>query len=160
MRLQLLVGPVASGKSTFCRIAAKEGAVIMNDDAIVMAVHGGDYKLYSTSLKPLYKTVENSIVQGALLLNRRVIIDRPNYSKAMRRRYIGLAKSLDVPVDVIMMDVYPPEVHARRRADSDGRGHSYEYWLKVVNYHNSLYEEPSLDEGIDSIVRWNFPTGA
>ncbi len=131
----------------------------MNDDAIVIAVHGGDYTLYDKALKPLYKMVENTIVQGALMLGKRVIIDRPNYSRAMRRRYIGLAKSMDVPVDVVMMEVHPPEVHARRRA-ADGRGYDYDYWLDVVNYHNSLTQAPDKElEGIDNIVHWTYPTG-
>ena len=52
--LELLVGPIASGKSTYSNKAAKEGAIIVNDDAIVTALHGGDHTLYDKALKPRF----------------------------------------------------------------------------------------------------------
>jgi predicted kinase len=159
MRLQLLVGPIASGKSTFCREAAQDGKIILNDDSIVNALHGGDYSLYSKELKPLYKSVENQIVQTSLTLGKVVVVDRPNHSRQMRRRYIGLAKSLDCLVDLVMFKRELPEVHAKRRFESDSRGHTFEYWLKAAQCHQNLYEEPHESEGFDSIIHWEFPSG-
>lgn len=154
MRLQLLIGPISSGKSTFCKSAAEKGAIIVNDDAIVTAIHGGNYKLYDKTLKPLYKIIENTVIQTGLIMGRTVIVDRPNYSKSMRSRYISIAKSLDVPVDAIIMEHFTSEIHAKRRMESDSRGYDYEYWLKVANHHKSLAEEPDLSEGFDKIINW------
>lgn len=156
-KLILLVGPIASGKSTYCRQAAQGGAIIVNDDAIVTALHGGHYQLYSEELKPLYKSVENEVVQMGLVLGRTVVVDRPNYSRAMRCRYIGLARSLNASVEVVLFDRQSSEIHAARRAKDDGRGGDYEYWLKVAKTHESLYEPPELEEGLDSIIHWTFP---
>jgi len=71
--LDILVGPMASGKSTYCSKAAKQGAIIVCDDDITMMVHGGNYGLYTIELIPLYKAIENSIIQMGLSLNHRVI---------------------------------------------------------------------------------------
>lgn len=142
---------IASGKSTYARKRAVEGAIIINDDAIVNAVHP-NYLLYDKKLKPLYKSVENTILQMAIALGRDVIIDRPNYSKATRRRYIGIAKSLDATVHMIVFPKASPKEHARRRTASDSRLHSFEYWLKVARHHNSLYEPPIHSEGADCII--------
>ena len=158
MRLELLVGPIASGKSTYCRTAAKEGAIIVNDDAIVIAVHGGDYFLYQKSLKPLYKSIENCIVGTALAMGKVVIVDRPNHSISMRRRYIGLGKSFDAIVRVVMFERHDPKVHRKRRFDGDSRGTSLESWIKIAQHHEDLYEQPDPDmEHFDEWVGWCWP---
>ncbi len=122
MKLELLVGPIASGKSTYCRKAAAEGAIILNDDSIVTAIHGGDYTLYKEALKPLYKSIETAIVSTALAMGLRVVVDRPNHSRKMRRRFIGLAHSLDAKVQLVMFKREIPEVHGERRFKSDTSG--------------------------------------
>ena len=155
-KLEILVGPIASGKSTYCRQAAEEGAVIVNDDAIVTGIHAGTYGLYNEGLKPLYKAVENTIIQMGLAMGRRVIVDRPNHSRKMRRRYIALGLSMDVPVCIVMMKRESPEVHAARRA-KESRGYSYEHWLEAAQLHEALYEAPCKAEGFHEIIYWEFP---
>ena len=56
--IKVLVGHISSGKTTYSSQCAREGWVIINDDAIVNAVHGGDYTLYDKQWKPLYKGCE------------------------------------------------------------------------------------------------------
>ena len=157
--MELLLGPIASGKSTYCRQAADEGAIIVNDDAIVMAIHGGDYRLYKESLKPLYKNIENSIIGIALSMGLRVVVDRPNHSIQMRNRYVALGNSFDVPVDFIMFKRELPNVHAERRFVNDARGHSLDYWINVAIAHNSLYEAPcAAIENFSNIFFYDFDT--
>jgi len=156
--VELLIGPIASGKSTYSKRRATEGAIIVNDDAIVMALHADQYNLYNINLKPLYKAIENSILQMAIMLGKDVIIDRPNYSKAMRSRYISIARSLDAAIKFTVFPAATPEEHARRRTHSDSRGYGIEYWVKVCKHHMSLYETPVLSEGADSI--WEMRNGS
>lgn len=151
-KLEILCGPIASGKSSYCRQRANEGAIIINDDAIVTALHGGNYALYTDTCKPLYKSVEMSILTHALSMGKDVIIDRPCCKKATRSRYIELARSLDVPVYGYKFKRCAPEVHAERRMKSDGRGHDLAYWVKVAKAHEEMFEEPTLDEGYTELV--------
>ena len=152
MIVELLIGPIASGKSTYSKKRAKEGYIIINDDDIVNAMHANYYLLYDEALKPLYKGLENMALNIALSLGKSVVIDRPNYSKAMRRRYIAIASSLDVPVIGVKFKDDGVQEHASRRMKSDSRGGKQEYWEMVYNKHKSLYEEPSLSEGFDDII--------
>lgn len=157
MRLELLVGPIASGKSTYCKQAASEGAIILNDDSIVTAVHAGDYTLYDKALKPLYKGLENHLVCMALAMGRRLVVDRPNHSVKMRRRYIGLAHSFDIPVRLVLFKRDTPEVHGQRRFNSDSRGHSLEYWVDVAKAHDKIYEAPDqAREQFDEIEEYKW----
>lgn len=156
-RIYVLVGMIASGKSTYCVNAAKEGCIIMNDDAIVNMVHADDYTLYDKKLKVLYKTLENTIISLGVSLGRKVIIDRGlNISKKARRRLVAIANSFDVECEAIVFPKDTVEVHAQRRFEKGSRGHSYDYWLDVAIAHNKQYDEPTLDEGYVLVHHINF----
>jgi hypothetical protein len=143
---------IASGKSTYARNAAQKGIICMNDDAIVNMLHADDYTLYDTGLKTLYKSVENHVIASALLMGRKVLVDRGlNCSVQGRQRWIALAKSFDVQCEAIVFTNEGPEVHAARRAGADARGHDYDYWLMVAKHHNSQWKYPTFEEGFNSI---------
>lgn len=151
-KIYVLVGMIASGKSTYCKNAAKSGQVIMNDDAIVNMLHADDYTLYDKKLKILYKSIENNIISLGLCMGRTVVIDRGlNVSKSARQRWIAIARSFDVPCEAIIFPKVDNAVHARRRFESASRGHSYDYWLKVATEHDKQYEEPASVEGFDKV---------
>lgn len=150
--VEILVGTIASGKSTYCLKRAKAGAVIINDDAIVEAVHAGDYTLYDKKLKPLYKSVELAIFSSAVLLGKDIVVDRGlSLTASSRRRWVGLAKSFDYDCLARIFRFELPYEHARRRFNSDSRGLEFIYWWNVALQHTSIYERPSLDEGFNCI---------
>ena len=150
--LEILIGPICSGKSTYARKRASDGAIIVNDDAITQALHGGNYSLYAKGLKALYKSVENLIVTQAITLGRDVVIDRPNMSRSNRQRFLGIARSLDEQVTAIVFPNRGPEAQALRRFNQDPRGLPLEHWVGAAMRHQSNYEEPTLVEGFMDII--------
>lgn len=152
-----MVGNIASGKSAYCRNQSRNGVIICNDDSIVNSLHANDYTLYNERLKPLYKSVENTIITTALAMGHAVVIDRPNHTRAMRRRYISLARSFDVPSILVETRWEDPLVHARRRVNSDNRGYDLDYWHQVAKYFQSGYEEPNQEiENFDKLILWDY----
>lgn len=152
MKIVVLSGAIASGKSTYACNAARKGYICVNDDAIVNLVHGGDYTLYQKDLKILYKSIENHIVSTALAMGKSVIIDRGrNNNKFGRKRWIALANSYDAFVEAIVFKNEGPEIHAKRRFQHDSRGHTYEYWFDVASAHQLEWEEPSVLEGLNAV---------
>jgi predicted kinase len=152
MSVSVLVGMIASGKSTFAAQKARQGAICLNDDAIVNLLHGGDYTLYDEGLKALYKSVENHVLAVGLALGRDVVVDRGlSISRAARARWVALARALDVPCEVVVFQNEGPAVHAERRFRSDARGHPLSYWQRVAASHQARWEEPTLTEGFDAI---------
>jgi len=152
-RLEVLVGTIASGKSTYCRGRAAEGAIIINDDAIVTMVHG-DYRKYDKELKPLYRSIELSIMCLALNAGRDVIIDRPNLKKSSRAKYAAPARAMEFDVAFVLFPFVDPSEHARRRMESDGRGYDQGYWERVASEQMGLYEPVSESEDY-TVVRHN-----
>lgn len=152
-KLYVTVGMIASGKSTFCKRKAGEGAVIVNDDALVTALHGGEYGLYRSQYKPLYKAVELDVITQALGMGLDVVVDRPCFKPETRRRYAAIATSVDVPAACVIFHKDKAEVHAKRRVASDPRGHDFEYWLRVAKEHEGDYVAPDPEaEGFDETV--------
>lgn len=151
-KVYVTIGTIASGKTTFTKKVAKDlKAIIINDDAIVMALHGNNYLAYDESNKTLYKTIENNIMMHALALGRDVIYDMPNMSRARRKRPIGIAKAMDAKVIAVQFPLKTAEEHAQRRFRSDNRGRTEEDWLKVAQRHIDEYEAPTFEEGFDDI---------
>lgn len=157
MKLQVLVGMIASGKSTYARSAAKKGVICMNDDAIVNMLHADDYTLYNKELKVLYKSIENHVIGTGLAMNKIVLVDRGlNVSINGRRRWLALANSFDVICEAIVLQNEGPEVHARRRFETDSRGHPYAYWERVAKIHDSLWAKPTVEEGFSAVHEITF----
>lgn len=148
-QVQVLVGPVSSGKSTYAANAARAGCLIVNDDSLVMSVHGGDYSLYDKSLKPIYKSVGQTILTHAAALGRSVVVDTGSRTRLTRARWVSLAKALDLPVVALQFQWEAPEVHAKRRAAADARGYDEAKWLEVARHHASVYQPVGTDEGFD-----------
>ena len=152
MKIEILVGNIASGKSTYAKSRAEDGAIIINDDAIVSALHGGYYKLYSKKNKKIYKTIELNIMTICICHNIDCIIDRGlNITRASRKRFVSISNSFEVPCDAIIFDFNEPEIHAKRRYDSGNRGFSLDYWTRVATRMNNEYEKPNLEEGFGQI---------
>lgn len=153
--IEVLVGTIASGKSTWSSKMAKDGWIIINDDDIVNAIHGGHYA-YKEELKPLYKSIETHIFHAAVMLNKNIIIDKGlNLTKESRRRWIGLAKSLDQDIRARVFNFVSPEVHAERRMASDPRGFSYDQWFNIAKSHFDRFEYPTTEEGFTSIEQYH-----
>lgn len=135
--LTIFFGPIASGKSTYARKLADQGAIIVNDDAIVTAVHGGNYKDYDVDLKPLYKSVQTAMITHGLCLGREVVVDSTGLSIDTRTRLRLLAESYDVPCNLVLFREgrFLGAPDGDRRFEADPRGYSREYWQNVGRAH-------------------------
>jgi len=149
MALYILYGPIASGKSTYAREAADGGAVIVNDDAIVTALHGGNYQGYIDELKPLYKATQTSIITHTLAMGLwDVVVDSTGLRRATRDRLRLLGEAFDVPVNLVVFreGIFWGEEDGDRRYDADPRGHTRLYWRKVGEAHAKKLEPLTANE--------------
>lgn len=156
--LEILVGMIASGKSTYALKRAKEGALVISHDALTEMLHA-EYR-YEGGLRNVYRQMEQGIAWAALCAGRDVVVDRTHLTRESRERWIKWARTFDslqtfdgrghtTPVDAIAFPVDSPLIHAMRRATSDDRGRSPETWLSVAQGHwRDMAKEPlSINEG-------------
>ena len=85
--IKLLVGCIASGKSTYCRNAAKAGTIIINDDDIVNMLHGGQYGLYDKKLK-IIRSLDNKSRLWGLKNNIYIYLKSINHGNTKKNRQV------------------------------------------------------------------------
>lgn len=133
-KLILLVGPPCSGKTHYCNCVLKDCTRISQDD---MGKIG--------HMDQLVKAIEDGV--------ENVVIDRMNFNKMQRKRYIDLADD-NCHVQVVILNFSTPILHERlANRSSHPTIQDVETGKKVIKFFQDNYEEPSLDEGIDEIVR-------
>lgn len=121
MGLVVLVGVSGSGKSVFARTHFKPTEVISSDFCRgLVADDENDQSATSDAFDVLHYIVGTRLRRGLL-----TVVDATNVQRAARASLIKLAKSHDVLVDAIVLDV--PEALAvernRQRPDRDFGGH-------------------------------------
>jgi predicted kinase len=152
-KVQILIGNIASGKSTWSASRAKEDFLIVSSDLISSAVHGGVYTKWSEDCRDLYNEIESTIAWTALELGRSVVIDKTNVTKRAREKWINMSRSFGARCEAILFPFCHPDKHAHARFNSDSRGVTFERWKQVANDFDNSYQEPTLDEGFDEIIR-------
>jgi predicted kinase len=151
--IEVLVGMIASGKSTYARRRADEGALVVCHDDLTEMLHAR-YR-YEQELRSLYREMEEGLAATAIKHGKDVIIDRTHLTHESRARWIGFGVVWGCPVIAVAFPITGPYQHAFLRHQDDDRGRSYEEWLQVARHHHSqsLAEPLSADEGFAEIRR-------
>lgn len=161
--LEILFGPIASGKSTYARQRAEAGALIANDDAIVMAVHGGFYAGYDKKWKPLYKSIRNGIIHHAAMIDCDVVVDSTGLKRSTRDflRLLGRQLDFEVGLTFLRNGVFKGREDGRRRFKADPRGMSEDEWVKIAEFHAKVVDPVTSDEEASfqfrKRIRWHQP---
>lgn len=148
--LEILVGTLGSGKSTWASRRADHGWAVVNLDAIVTMIHGGDYKLFRREWNhPIYKAIQADAIYASLKAGVSVVLDCCSVDKSRRCRLINDLDDMQLPECVeLRAVVFPfvaPEVHALRRTKDDARGYSMAEGVAIAKAHIKNYSDPSFD---------------
>lgn len=156
MRLEVLVGMIASGKSTYARRRADEGAMVVCHDDLTEMLHAR-YR-YEPENREFYRRIEEAVAYQALLDGKDVVIDRTHLTRESRRRWIewiGCRVAIrDVSIVAVTFPIEPAYSHAMRRYNHDPRGRRFDEWLRVALHHEeqAMAEPLSADEGFAEII--------
>lgn len=152
--ITVLMGMIGSGKSTYAaRMATLCGAIIVNNDAFTLGLHGGNYDGYQPELKPLYQAIMATAVSTSLSLGKGVLIDGLANTANRRRKWLEIARDFRVRCQLVIFPKVDAAIHAYRRAHHDARGYTFERWLKVAKEHESEWEDYNPSEGFDVVYR-------
>lgn len=148
--LELLIGNIASGKSSWTRPRTAAGWITVNHDSLVRSMHGGRYD-WERQVPGLKTELGVLIVGAAGAAGRSVVVDNTNRSRNDRQPFIEAARRSGLRVRAVLFPKASPETHARRRFQSDARDMSYDYWLEVARLVERDWEPPG-DEEVDELI--------
>lgn len=153
IRLHLLCGKMASGKSTLAkRLAQQHSAVLLSEDDLLATLYPGeisDVASYAERAKRLKKAVSNLVV--SLLANgNSVVMDFPANTLSQRKWLVELSKQaktthllhyIDVPDETCKLQLKKRVSENPERAATD----TTEMFDAITRH----FEAPSLDEGLN-----------
>jgi predicted kinase len=158
--VELMVGMIASGKSTYARKRGDDGALIVCFDDLTAMLHAR-YR-YDPELRATYRLMEEALAYAALTkAGRDVLIDRTHLTRESRARWVILAREWGVPIVAVATPIMPAEVHAIRRFRADPRGRSLEDWSWVALHHAGQARAEPLEssEGFAEIRTFDLGEG-
>lgn len=159
LRLEVLIGMIASGKSTYARKRAADGALVVCHDDLTAMLHT-EYR-HEQGLRNCYRRMEEELAEAGMDAGRDVVIDRTHLTRESRERWVDFAhghmmfRPQRIDVIAVTFPIALPQVHAVNRFRADPRGRLYEEWLDVARHHAEQVRAEPLDwqaEGFDGLV--------
>lgn len=150
--LVMLVGNIGSGKTTTCKKYQQKGHIVIARDRLRYNIGGGQY-IFNKKFEPIIFSTELHMLENFMEIGVPIIIDEVGISKLIRMRYILLAQNYGYKIKChVMSQLTMKEAVDRRMQDPHGQ-YNRKIWEKVWLNFQSKYEEPSLEEGIDKIIK-------
>lgn len=135
----IMVGSPGSGKSHYC----KENIVI------------GGYAYANRDTMGSWQACVK-MLEKSLQRKQSVVIDNTNPDKTTRKRYIDVIKKYNVPCRCFLMNTSPEHSkHNNRFRELTDKTHT-PVGEMILNMFKKNFEEPSLDEGFEEIVKIDF----
>lgn len=150
--IQILVGNIGAGKSTFCKQKVKEGYVILSKDDIRYSIGAGDY-IFNLEYEPIIHSIAMSMAINFMAIGVNVIIDETNMDKASRYHYLHFATTYGYKKTAIVFKKLSMKESVRRRLQSNHGKTAKAVWEEVWKRKNSAYERPNKKEGFDKILK-------
>lgn len=149
----ILVGNIGTGKTTTIKKLISEGLshIVISRDDLRYMIGAGKYRFDPKLEEAIWKT-EHNMVSNFMKLKTNIIVDEVGVSKKMRRRYIKLAKKYNYRVTAILMPFMTKQDCVDRRMKNPHDCPNRSVWEGVWDKFNSLYQLPTLKEGINRII--------
>ena len=150
MKVSILVGNIASGKSTWTD--QYPNAFILSKDKLRYDYGGGEY-VFNPYLEEIIDSVIKLSYDAVLYQqNQHIIIDETNMTKNTRAFYITLAKKYGYVVEIVVFPDLGEDGHVKRRLRNNHGNINEETWRMVYKEKKARYEPPSFTEGFDKII--------
>lgn len=142
----ILIGLPGTGKSTWCYDNA-DGEVISSDNVIehVAEEYGMTYNEAFSYIIDFADMIAKRHFNNAVKYQSNIVIDRTNLSKKSRRRFIEPLKKAGYTIHAVSFPI--PSDWEKRLTQRPGKTIP----VNILDSMRKVYEEPSLDEGFDSI---------
>ena len=149
--LILLIGNIASGKSTLSKEYAEKGYVVVSRDAIRYMVGAGEY-VFNPDLEPVIKTGTQALLEKFLEDELCIVYDEVNVCESLRQPTIELAKKYGYTITAVVLPRISKKKSVNRRVKDPHGTDDRDVWNTVWTNFNLMFQFPTLAEGIDEII--------
>ena len=153
MKLYMLVGNIATGKSTVAKTLCKdENTVCVSLDALRYMIKAGDY-IFDPIYENAIREIEDSIINEFMWHNFDIVVDDAKLVSPLKRaELLNQAHEKDYDVICVRMPETPKETCVKRRMSEPHGKYNKERWEQVWEMFNSMYVKPTKLEGFDEIL--------
>jgi tRNA uridine 5-carbamoylmethylation protein Kti12 len=156
MTIYITIGFPGSGKSTWARKKAAEekDLIIINRDSIRSMIKNN--YTFDFTLEPMIKCMTIECLKTALNYSKNVIIDETNITKQQRKVWLNIVKNRlcnDTNCCKIIFTWFIENTNNVLYRMNDARGYTESKWQSIINDMKQKFEEPSLDEGVNEIIK-------
>ncbi len=154
-KVTVLIGNIGSGKSTWINKNHKDTIIISKDlTRRSFAKCVGKGYIFDDELEKYIHEITINFFKGCLYLgSEHIIYDETNMTKVTRQPFIEVAKNLSYSVHAVVLPDLGEEEHVRRRLSNNyDNTITKEKWIEIYQWKKNRFEEPSKEEGFDSII--------
>lgn len=150
--LIILCGNIGEGKSTLAKKYQEKGYVVIARDGLRYMIGGGNY-IFNKEYESVIWETEFCMLKSFMEKGVNIVVDSVVISKALRVRYIIPAKDYGYIVKCHLLPKLGMKEAVDRRMRNPHGQYDRKLWEEVWLKFNRVYEEPSLKEGFDQIIK-------
>lgn len=148
-KLIILIGNIASGKSTYLK-TVQDTHVVVSRDKIRYSIGNGNY-VFDKKLEPAVCWAARTLAEELMQTKVNIVLDEVNVSVRLRYPIISAAKSAGYHVKAVVMPYVERDESVARRMQSPHGDFTAEEWGKIWDVFNETFQLPRIEEGIDEI---------
>ena len=150
----VLVGNIASGKSTLCRALADDKYIICSRDALRYMIGAGQY-CFDPVTEPIIGEGHDAMLQAMLQTadDESFVVDEVNVQSARRYYLCRMVDSHDYVKVALVLPKVSKNVAVGRRLKEEHGKFGKEVWEGVWERFNKAYTIPTKSEGFDHIIQ-------
>ena len=149
-RLIILVGNIASGKTTLVKDLVKLGYLVLSRDDIRYMLGGGEY-IWDTNLEKIIKDIQLSLLRKIVRKKYDVVIDGTNMSMMSREDALAIANKAGYETIAYVMPKISKKKSVERRLANNHGNTTKKQWEDIWLKFDMWYEEPTHEEGFNKI---------
>jgi len=149
----IAIGNIGSGKSTYInRYYSYPPHVYISRDSIRYMFGNNEY-LFEQTLEPLVKIINLDMVSLLCSRGRSFVCDDTYITKDDRKRVLSLGNMYDYKKTALVFPRLSMKESVGRRMNNPHNIPEQERWESVWKKFDSIYEEPTKEEGFDEIIK-------
>lgn len=148
MHIQMLVGNIAGGKTTFRKKYCQDMYLVSRDEWRYKLSQGA--YIFDMNLEPyITKCIEAEFL-AAIAAGLDIVIDETNMTKRDRSWYIDLIPD-DCTMSCTVMPDRGEDSHVKARLKDNHGNNTEETWRSIYRKKQEQYQEPTIQEGFDIV---------